>query len=371
MVEHALVKPVLLQFDPLDPELIPQNLVQPFRGGFNFEVKDSVIVKYVESFNAQTSGSQINLAILYFLHKIFSFAKKTLKYPTKEEAESMKEKYFSCLFKVLSSTAADEDYVCLLSNRKHEYNPQKGIRGLADFDLRMKLFLDMHSGKFNNVEDLKCSIEETCMLIAEKKKIAIEAITVEITCGGGSSFELRKIEVVEKLYDNDKTPPLCESNTSVNSNHSPSVSSEGSTDDDSNLETDIYGGSLFEGSEWSPENPYSNDLNFSDLCSSDFDIDNLEFKPFNFIQLDKQPSEKQAVEEQRMDEHRMEEHRIEDDQPRWRRRINHIKVLRRMIREDDIGSIRSLVILLCVLIFHILVCYNWIKSLNELVMTDV
>ena len=97
--------------------------------------------------------------------------------------------------------------------------------------------------------------------------------------------------------------------------------------------------------------------------------------------MDEQRVEVQRMEEQRMEEHRMEEQlmevqrmevqHIEDDRPRGRIRIRQIKVLRRMIRKDDIGSLRSLFVWLSVLFFYILICCNCFNLLNELVMNDV
>ena len=85
----------------------------------------------------------------------------------------------------------------------------------------------------------------------------------------------------------------------------------------------------------------------------------------NFIQPAEQAMNEQRMEEQLMEVQRMEVQRIEDDRPRGRIRIRQIKVLRRMIRKDDIGSLRSLFVWLSVLFFYILICCNYFNLLNE------
>ena len=332
--------------EPIGEEFIPPpRLVQPSSGSgkYIFEVKDTVIMKYIEKFNLnKTEKEKINFSALKILHeiKLFGFAKKTLRYETEVEAENRKERFFSSFFRVLSNNATDEDDISLLSNRRHDYNPQENIVVLADFDLRMKLFMDMHRRIFNNAEELKDRIRETCILIAARKKlrIVIEQVDVEVQCVGERAFDVKRVSIDER---------------------------RGAVEEEAMDERVDY--------ETADDELDKEELPVDKIVPEDFEREDERTPPIdeNRVPEGEQPVEKHdtnartvnnmavevnAVEEQKLDENVVESNSSETKLPK-RIRINFVKLVRRPKNPHKQDSCSSLFILLSLVFYHVLVCY--------------
>ena len=154
--------------------ILKEKLIQPARKKrFNFQVRLTNVTHFLKKLNLGRE-CKINISILETLNKIeiIQSMKKATTFGTEYEAHCMKIEFFRSLYEALSNVSVMDEFhnTFLLSNRTHIYNQQKVISDLTNFDLIMKLFLDMHKRIFNNAEELKDRIRRTCMLIAAISK---------------------------------------------------------------------------------------------------------------------------------------------------------------------------------------------------------